>query len=254
MATFWPATNPASFRPCSSAATRCSEPAADVLRRNAITGIADCCARAASGQAAAEAVIALMKSRRRTRPSPERLKDDASFQSLSDQGGDVRFGSKADMCSAKSHVRFTPKSGHVQCNSACPLSANSGHGVLIPPWTVVLPFHVKPPDVLARSRAHGCAAQNPLPCRPPMSNLNGSREMTAQIKTCTGCRLPTEGESAANQRNSNPQRASHRSPILSCKTAACQCAGRLALSRKSRITIYALSSVRKMANTPKLRS
>ena len=24
----------------------------------------------------------------------------------------VRFGSKADMCGAKSHVRFTPKSGH----------------------------------------------------------------------------------------------------------------------------------------------
>jgi hypothetical protein len=25
---------------------------------------------------------------------------------------DVRFGSKADMCSAKGHVRFTPESGH----------------------------------------------------------------------------------------------------------------------------------------------
>jgi hypothetical protein len=25
---------------------------------------------------------------------------------------DVRFGSKADMCGAKSHARFTPKSGH----------------------------------------------------------------------------------------------------------------------------------------------
>ena len=25
------------------------------------------------------------------------------------------------------NVRFTPKSGHVQCNSACPLCANSGH-------------------------------------------------------------------------------------------------------------------------------
>jgi hypothetical protein len=29
---------------------------------------------------------------------------------------DVRFGSKADMCSAKGHVRSTPESGHVQCN------------------------------------------------------------------------------------------------------------------------------------------
>ena len=25
----------------------------------------------------------------------------------------VRFGSKADICSAKAHVRFTPKSGHL---------------------------------------------------------------------------------------------------------------------------------------------
>ena len=29
----------------------------------------------------------------------------------------VRFGSKADMCSAKRHVRFTPESGHVRCTS-----------------------------------------------------------------------------------------------------------------------------------------
>ena len=29
----------------------------------------------------------------------------------------VRFGSKADMCSAKRHVRFTPESGHVQRTS-----------------------------------------------------------------------------------------------------------------------------------------
>jgi hypothetical protein len=28
----------------------------------------------------------------------------------------VRFGSKADIRSAKSHVRFTPESGHVQCS------------------------------------------------------------------------------------------------------------------------------------------
>ena len=28
-------------------------------------------------------------------------------------GSGVRFGSKADMCSAKGHVRFTPENGHV---------------------------------------------------------------------------------------------------------------------------------------------
>ena len=40
---------------------------------------------------------------------------------------DIRFGSKADMCTAKGHVRFTPKSGHVQRISRCPLRARSGH-------------------------------------------------------------------------------------------------------------------------------
>ena len=38
----------------------------------------------------------------------------------------VRFGSKADICSVKGHVRFTPESGHVQCNSVCPLCAMCG--------------------------------------------------------------------------------------------------------------------------------
>src|SRR5262249_35817051 len=28
----------------------------------------------------------------------------------------VRFGSKADICTAAAHVRFTPESGHVRCN------------------------------------------------------------------------------------------------------------------------------------------
>ena len=42
----------------------------------------------------------------------------------------VRFGSKADMCSAKRHVRFTPESGHMRCNNKCLLCANSEHGVI----------------------------------------------------------------------------------------------------------------------------
>src|SRR5262249_38140693 len=43
------------------------------------------------------------------------------------RGGYVRFGSKADICSAKRYVRFTPKSRHVRCSSRCPLWAKSGH-------------------------------------------------------------------------------------------------------------------------------
>jgi hypothetical protein len=65
IAMFWPSTNPASLRPWRKAATKCAEPAAAVLRRNPITGIAGCCARAAKGQAAALPSSA-MKSRRLT--------------------------------------------------------------------------------------------------------------------------------------------------------------------------------------------
>jgi hypothetical protein len=39
---------------------------------------------------------------------------------------DVRFGSKADICAAKSHVRSYSKSGHVRCNWGCPLWAKNG--------------------------------------------------------------------------------------------------------------------------------
>src|SRR5262245_58255923 len=45
---------------------------------------------------------------------------------LGDRNSHVRFGSKADICSAQAHVRFTPDSGHVQCTSECRLWANSG--------------------------------------------------------------------------------------------------------------------------------
>jgi hypothetical protein len=40
---------------------------------------------------------------------------------------DVRFGSKADICSAKGHVRFTPESD-IKCDIwICPLRAKIGH-------------------------------------------------------------------------------------------------------------------------------
>ena len=39
-------------------------------------------------------------------------------------------GSGGRLCDNR-YVRFTPKSGHVQCTSACPLCANSGH-----PWVM----------------------------------------------------------------------------------------------------------------------
>ena len=42
----------------------------------------------------------------------------------------VCFGSKADICGAKRHVRFTPRSGHEQCNKGCPLCAKSRHRMI----------------------------------------------------------------------------------------------------------------------------
>ena len=39
----------------------------------------------------------------------------------------VRFGSKADMRTAKRHVRFTLESRHSALQDKCPLSAKSGH-------------------------------------------------------------------------------------------------------------------------------
>src|SRR4029450_7356213 len=48
-------------------------------------------------------------------------------QTATPVGSDVRFGSKADIRSAKRHVRFTPESRHVQCDRPCRLWAKSGH-------------------------------------------------------------------------------------------------------------------------------
>jgi hypothetical protein len=45
-----------------------------------------------------------------------------------DRAPNVRFGSKADMCSGKRDVCFTPNSGH---SEVCPLSANSGRERLV---------------------------------------------------------------------------------------------------------------------------
>src|SRR5262249_50841228 len=55
MVTFWTSTKPASLRPSRNAATTDTLSLANLLLRNPITGIAGCCACAASGHAAARA-------------------------------------------------------------------------------------------------------------------------------------------------------------------------------------------------------
>src|SRR6516164_5052835 len=89
-----------------------------------------CCARALSGQAAADPAIPLMKSRRRiaftkagTTPDRMRLQQGFATDEMGFRGqfaqqqscaAHVRFGSKADIAASLSDVRFTPKSGHRQ--------------------------------------------------------------------------------------------------------------------------------------------
>src|SRR4029077_7855131 len=96
-----------------------------------IAGNVECWAPLVKGHATAEPATALMKSRLRTQPST-RGRATSFFQSLAEwedavRGTHVRFGSKADIRSAKRHVRFTPESGHVQRTRPCLLCANSGH-------------------------------------------------------------------------------------------------------------------------------
>src|SRR5215467_8169039 len=45
-------------------------------------------------------------------------------------GGNVRFGSLADIGACRSDVRFTPKSRHCGARMPCPLCAKSGHAAL----------------------------------------------------------------------------------------------------------------------------
>jgi hypothetical protein len=79
-----------------------------------MTGIADCCcARAATGHAAAPPTSLMTRAASNTTP----FLGIVTAQIAKLEGPtDVRFGSKADICSAIRHVRFTPESGHVRCN------------------------------------------------------------------------------------------------------------------------------------------
>ena len=86
-----------------------------------------CCARAASGHAAAVPPTNVMKSRRLIAFPDAQDRHRSGLKQQRRKSGHVRFGSKADMCSALAHVCFTPQSGHVRCKHRCPLSANSGH-------------------------------------------------------------------------------------------------------------------------------
>ena len=87
--------------------------AADLALRNPITDV-NCWARAEAAHVAAAPSI-LMNSRRliAAAESQDRTSYPLKLAYRRGWGGpDVRFGSKADMCGAKGHVRFTPDNDH----------------------------------------------------------------------------------------------------------------------------------------------
>src|SRR5215831_2151156 len=114
--------NPASLRPLPKPTAPRALLSAEPSRINAITGDGGCSAVAVSGQAA-EPAISLMNSRRLiASPGSERVIEAA--QTCTGKGPvHVRFGSKADIRAAKTHVRFTPKSGHSAAQTPCLLRA-----------------------------------------------------------------------------------------------------------------------------------
>jgi hypothetical protein len=85
----------------------------DPLLRNPITGITACWASDVSGQEAPKPTTSFMKSRRFIHTpmlKTHRINPYKCCGRAKQNEGHVRFGSKADMCSARRHVRFTPNS------------------------------------------------------------------------------------------------------------------------------------------------
>jgi hypothetical protein len=86
---------------------------------------------------------------------------------------DVRFGSLADICSAKGHVRFTPESRHSQCTSLCLLWANSGHRTTWPPDGGLSLLQGKPSSKCDENYAGRC-----LHCASDMRSIEPLSEAT----------------------------------------------------------------------------
>src|SRR5262249_41692888 len=137
---------PVSLRPWRKAAMKFARSAGDPPCKKPTTGVAGCCARAASDQAMADPAIPLMRSRRRIAflqgPGLRRLSltrtrlqqgfatDEmwfrGQFAQQQSQAAHVRFGSKADIRRRLNNVRFTPKSGHACIGSRIVSLVGSG--------------------------------------------------------------------------------------------------------------------------------
>jgi len=92
---------------------------AEATLTNPMTGIADGFARAASGHVTATLPKEQMNSRR--------LMAASGAQRTGIETIALRKGLAKSAMGQKQTFRFTPESGHLQCTSACPLWAKSGH-------------------------------------------------------------------------------------------------------------------------------
>jgi hypothetical protein len=95
------------------------------------TGIDDCCARAASGQADTAPPINLMNSRRFTvGPHLDTGADGKQFSARVQERTDGRCGSSTVFAAPKSNFCFTPESGLKSDISPCPVRAKRRHCTL----------------------------------------------------------------------------------------------------------------------------
>src|SRR5262245_20435091 len=108
-----PSTQPSSRRRAAKAPAHGAKPEALAPRNPIVGSLPVCCADVLMGHVAVALTISVMNSRRLI-AAPEALRGHRTDLLFSLEGvddrGDVRFGSKADMCSARAHVCFTPNS------------------------------------------------------------------------------------------------------------------------------------------------
>ena len=86
-----------------------------------------CCARAASGHAAAAPPRSVMNSRRCMCPRKDHALCRAQSVALCDQAASEKWYTTARRFLRRRNVRFGSKADILQCTRPCPLSANSGH-------------------------------------------------------------------------------------------------------------------------------
>jgi transposase-like protein len=88
---------------------------------------------------------------------------------------DVRFGSKADIPAMSRDARFTPESGHLEVQMACPLCARSRHGPGCPSWRQVSGRE-------QRKTCHACALQILIEYTSPESGAGHSGTICVQAR------------------------------------------------------------------------